>query len=114
MHAVKFKTIVAACIFSFVVFTLQAQEPTPTPTPTPDTSPTPTPNTSPDINSNHQVPAGMGQAIIDAADDSNELVTTAEQLDAVRLEIITLRRFVVIIGGIFLGWMMMLQLFRAH
>jgi hypothetical protein len=53
-----------------------------------------------------------GQAAIEAAEGG--LVTSAAELDAIRLEIIELRRFVVIIGGIFFGWICMAQLFRAH
>jgi hypothetical protein len=90
----------AICFFS-VVCTQQAQEPTPSPTPI----------SYADESANHQVPADQGQIIILNADGG--LVTTAEELDAIRLEIITLRRFVTIIGGIFLGWNMIAYLFRV-
>jgi hypothetical protein len=115
MHTVKTYRqsfyVVAVCILLAVVSTLQAQDPTPTPEPT--ASPEATPIFAADDTANHQVPAGQGQVIVANATDNSGLVTSAEELDAIRLEIITQRRFIVIIGGIFFGWLMMVYLFRS-
>lgn len=82
--------VVAAAIFCSV--TLQAQSPTP------------------DDSSNHQVTIDSGQETI----VNGGVATTADELDAIRLEIIELRRFVLILGGAFLAWNSMKLLFRYH
>jgi hypothetical protein len=84
-----------ACLV--VVCTLQAQipiNPTPTPTPEPvatvEPTPTPTPTATP--------PPPV-------CDECMELLTT---------EVVTLRRFMVILGGAWLGWHACLLLFKYH
>jgi hypothetical protein len=103
MIAVKTFAPVAAIIFLLsVVSTLHAQEPTPTPVPTPP----------PCLDGCGMVNGDSGQITIVNAEGG--LVSSATELDAIRLEIIELRRFVVIIGGIFFGWLVMVYLFRTH
>jgi hypothetical protein len=62
-------------------------------------------------NACEQVSPGSGQEAIDANPPS---VSSAVELDAIRLEIIALRRYVVILGGIFFGWAITVYLYRYH
>jgi hypothetical protein len=59
------------------------------------------------------VGADSGQAAIAAA-SPGDTISTATELDAIRLEIIMLRRFTVILGGIFFGWAILVKVFSSH
>jgi hypothetical protein len=88
-----------------------AQEPTPTPTPTPTPVCTPASRAT---NGCWDVPADVNQDMsvpswADVEYQTNEIA----ELIMLRQDVIALRRFVVVIGGMLLGWLMMSFLFDA-
>lgn len=97
MSAVCKSLLLAALIFSSTVL---AQSPTPVP----------------DNVAHHEVTADSGQGTITAATSGSPAatVTTADELDAIRMEIIWSRRFLCVGLGMYLGWSSMLFLFKYH
>lgn len=89
--------LVMACAFCCVVSTLHAQS-----SPIPD-----------DIQ-HHEVVAGTGEASISDAESSSSVVSSATELDAIRSEIVKTRRFIVLMGGMALGWVAMRLLYKFH
>jgi hypothetical protein len=89
---------------------------TPTPSPTATPAPQPTPPPGYDDTAHHEVVADSGQQTINAATSSSPAarVTSTDELDALRLEVIWLRRFLCVGLGVYLGWSAMLLLFKYH
>ncbi len=68
----------------------------------------------PDSAQHHEVIADSGQATVESAIENSPAssVTTAVELDAIRMEIIQARRFMVVLGGCWLAWASLSLLFR--
>jgi hypothetical protein len=88
-----------------------AQEGTPTPTPTPTPVCTPAGRAT---NGCWDVPADVNQDMsVPSWADVDYQTNEIAELIMLRQDVIALRRFVVVIGGMLLGWLMMSFLFDA-
>jgi hypothetical protein len=62
----------------------------------------------------HMTIPNEGLERIDQTSSNGIAISEADELDAIRMELNIMRRFMVALGGMFFGWMCMTQLFKAH